>query len=366
MNSNPKVLHVIQRDTHVGGAPKVAVELAKAQRELGMHVSCLFLYGDTGFLSKDCEPAHRFCRYSGSREMLLNPRVYLDAVDEIAPNILHHHDMLPLPRLLQPFLKSTPHCVTHAHVDAGIRSFGFRTMIANQILKRTTDFWIMVSAASEATWLDEGVPKSRSQVIPNGVALKDIAGSAAPSRSDSDGKTILGLLGRLNIEHKGIDSFLEILSKLPDNYIGLIGGAGEDKKMIENLIEQLDLEGRVNMVGPVEDPAKFYSSIDILLFTSRFETFGLVPLEATVSGTPVISLATTGGARDLMSKYATLYIDSRSADKSAEAIRNFDVQDEWVKSKVKLAGSEIEANLSWDNAAMSTQEIYQKLMRGRV
>jgi glycosyltransferase involved in cell wall biosynthesis len=109
---------------------------------------------------------------------------------------------------------------------------------------------------------------------------------------------IILFLGRLE-RRKGVDLLLaaanEILSC--DRHAHLVL-AGKDTEGWSNSIQgfEKDISERVHFVGEVEDGTreKLLNAAYCVVFPSRYESFGLVPLEAFVHGTPVV--ATNAGA----------------------------------------------------------------------
>jgi len=73
-----------------------------------------------------------------------------------------------------------------------------------------------------------------------------------------------------------------------------IAGYGPESERLQSLARNLGLESVVEFHGVVEDMASFYKRIDCLLHTPLSEAFGLVALEATAHGCPVIVAAVDG------------------------------------------------------------------------
>lgn len=364
MRDDVRVLHVAQRDTRLGGAPKVAIELAKAQAALGYDARVLFLYGDEGPAPTDLGKKAVYCRYANSGDLIRNPGRLRNVIRQLNPEILHHHDMLLFPRLVMFFDrgKSFQKVVTHAHIDAGIRSFGVRTLITNMIIKKTTDHWIAVSEPSRETWLEFGVREENVTTIDNGVAIE--SQSAGALKQQQEGSNIdvqVGFLGRLNIHHKGIDTFLDVLAYLPDNFSALVAGAGEDEVSIRSLIEAKGLADRVTLCGQVITP-DFLAKIDLLLFTSRFETFGLVPLEAVACRVPVFAMKADGGANELLAEFATHYQEDRDAASMAGSLRSYFEKQEQDLEALESRSLEVLGRFSWFNSARSVAHVYAKVL----
>lgn len=114
-------------------------------------------------------------------------------------------------------------------------------------------------------------------------------------------KKILVTIGRL-VERKGVAWFTaDVVPKLSNNIIYIIAGRGPEQEKISRLIKDLRLENKVYFVGGVskENLAILYNSADIFVMPNiatqnNAEGFGLVALEASSCGTPVIASSVEG------------------------------------------------------------------------
>ena len=129
-------------------------------------------------------------------------------------------------------------------------------------------------------------------VITPGVSQEYFDGKTQEIQEMKEVKSIL-FVGEL-IKRKGIYELLEIFSDISSRFedakLYIIGG-GELKELIEKKALELDLKGRIKLVGLVEHdqmPA-YYRSATLMIHPSHEETFGMVVLEAMASGLPVIA-----------------------------------------------------------------------------
>jgi glycosyltransferase involved in cell wall biosynthesis len=76
---------------------------------------------------------------------------------------------------------------------------------------------------------------------------------------------------------------------------------------LEKLIARHQLTKRVRLLGRRDDVAPFIASLDLLVSTSRTESFGMVLAEAAACGVPVVATATEG-AREIVADGATGWI----------------------------------------------------------
>jgi len=107
----------------------------------------------------------------------------------------------------------------------------------------------------------------------------------------SDFDLVLGHVGKIYEakNHKFLIQLFHELSKNEKNVKLLIVGDGILRSEIEDEIDKYNLNDRVIITGMQNETAPFYSAIDLFLFPSIFEGFGLAILEAQASGLNVLA-----------------------------------------------------------------------------
>ncbi|MBQ4915651.1 glycosyltransferase family 4 protein [Maribacter sp. MMG018] len=116
-------------------------------------------------------------------------------------------------------------------------------------------------------------------------------------------KLIIGFVGRIS-EMKGTDILMEAIGKyLPGPlkekiHIVLVGDyLNKDKEQwLENMLQENQLQDMVTVLS-FQDPKPFYQLFDVFVLPSRSDTFGLVAVEAMMSGCCTIR-ANSNGAYD--------------------------------------------------------------------
>lgn len=146
---------------------------------------------------------------------------------------------------------------------------------------------ITVSKASKKE-LEENTFLKNISVINNGVDILkkyerySMFNHNSLKSTNFKNKIIIGMIGPLD-SHKGHNFILKIISKLDINkYIFIIVGKGDEKKSIENLINQLNLNENVFLTGYIDKHQfSIIENFDIILFPTRdFEGFGYSIAEA--------------------------------------------------------------------------------------
>lgn len=109
-------------------------------------------------------------------------------------------------------------------------------------------------------------------------------------------------VGRLN-EQKGFDMLIEAFSLIADQcpewHVDIFG-SGEDEQKLVNSIHQYHLEGRINIFPPTSSIYDEYQKSEFYVFSSRYEGFGLVLIEAMSCGIPCISFRCKYGPEEII------------------------------------------------------------------
>lgn len=166
-----------------------------------------------------------------------------------------------------------------------IRSFPYRTIewIAAQLGTE-------VAAVSGFTASKLGAARRRSgkiRVIPCGVDVGHIKAVTASEPRESHAIIFVGRL----IPEKRVEILISALSYLDREIRLRIVGDGTDRKRLEYLSRDLDLESRVQFLGRLdsaEDVWKEIARARVAVQPSAREGFGMFPLEALACGTPVV------------------------------------------------------------------------------
>lgn len=130
-------------------------------------------------------------------------------------------------------------------------------------------------------------------------------------------------VGRLDGQ-KGFDLLIKawekVNKKLPEWKLNIFGD-GIDKKNLDSLILDLNLNNSVMLKGISEKINNEYFKSSLYVMSSRYEGFGLVLVEAMNCGLPVISFACPSGPSDIIKDGANGYlVENGNIDKLAETI----------------------------------------------
>jgi len=187
--------------------------------------------------------------------------------------------------------------------------FWMRSLVSH--LKQLDKF-IVLTEEDKASWTE----LSNVEVIPDPLAF-DIA-EVSPMKA----KRVIAV-GRY-VYQKGFDLLLQAWAKIekhfPDWELAIYGMG--DRSPYENLARQLGVDmNRCHLNGSTQNIRKEYLESSLFVFSSRFEGFGMVLIEAMACGLPVVSFDCPCGPKDIVSHDEDgLLVPSGDIDKLANAM----------------------------------------------
>lgn len=175
--------------------------------------------------------------------------------------------------------------------------------------------------------------------VNNVVVIPDIIDIKNKEYSQLTNKTAI-FVGRF-IYQKGLERMLEawkiVVNERKDWTLKLVG-EGELKNELKEQCQKLGIETNVMFVPATKDIAKEYINSSVFLFTSRFEGFGLVLVEAMQCGVPCISFDCPYGPSDIIDSGINGYlIEDGDIERFAQAVLKLINDDELRKKMGKEA-----------------------------
>lgn len=141
-----------------------------------------------------------------------------------------------------------------------------------------------------------------------------------------DDALVLGYVGRL-VPRKGIAELVEAWASLREDYpnlhLVLVGPEEEDQPLSEQVREVSNSDSRIISVGAVDDPAPYFSIMDIFTLPAHWEGFGNVLVEAAAMGKPVVSTTGTGTRDAVKDGYNGLLVPIKDSAALDQAIRRY-------------------------------------------
>lgn len=202
--------------------------------------------------------------------------------------------------------------------------------------------------------IDAGQSEEHSFVVDNAIALDDVKVNLAAIDLTQKQKITLGVIGRFDAA-KGFEhavNAVSILNQSADKkFILNIAGGGKEEKNLRHLVKKLELENSVNFLGWVKDKKQFFAEIDILIFPSNNETFGLVVIEGMKYHKPIISSNADGPSEILRNEVDGLIFNVRQKEKDK-------IADEIAQKVLRLVSEKDLANKLVENSFKRLCEKY--------
>src|SRR5581483_7576294 len=163
---------------------------------------------------------------------------------------------------------------------------------------------------------------------------------------------------------KGVDTLLNAYSKIAadvSEHLVIVGKRGWYFETLFAQVNQFKLQERVHFADYVSDqdlPA-VYNLATAFVFPSRYEGFGLTPLEALACGTLVIS-SNAASLPEVIGD-AGILLKPNDVNGFAEAMRSF-ASNEARRTEYNARGILRAKLFSWQRAAVEMETVYQKAL----
>lgn len=240
---------------------------------------------------------------------------------------------------------------------------------------------ILASCSVEANQIAElyGADPARIHVVAPGVDHA-FFGPGSPSqarralRFPSD-EPLIVFVGRIQ-PLKGADLAVRTLAELNSDgsryRLAIIGGPSGRHGMdayngLQSLARQLGVLHQISFVDPQphELLSTYYRAADVCMVPSRSESFGLVALEASACGTPVVASA-VGGLTTLVDHGKTGFlVHDSSASTYAAYVRRI-VSDPLLAEHFAISSVRRARSYTWRSAAAVLRELHNELISDRL
>ena len=173
-----------------------------------------------------------------------------------------------------------------------------------------------------------GIVARDFDVAPEKISVALPGTEPAPRARGSGGPTPRLIAVGSVIPRKAYDVLVTALSHLRHlpwtlEIAGALTHAPDTVIQVQNLIQELQLENRIHLLGPLapDELDAAFDRADLFVMSSLFEGYGMVIAEAMARGLPIV--ATTGGAAaDTLDDRAGLKVPPNSIQALAEAIQD--------------------------------------------
>ena len=300
--SSLSIVHVLS-SFGMGGLERVALDLARGQRDLGHDVVTVSLAAEgEGPLAAEFRGvglpietvAVKPAGFDASVPMKLGKLFRRHNVD-----VVHTHNPQPL---VMSALPARGLRAALIHTKHGVNPDTQRRLMMRRVAARFANRFVAVSEATAKTAREQReCPDSKLMVIPNGI---DTERFSAERRGRRETRAQLGLadddffvltVGRLWPEkgHEYLIRSLQPMLSKPGTVLA-IAGDGPERENLEHFVADLDLDDRVRLLGNRRDVPELVAAADVFVLSSVREGLPLVIPEAMAGGLPVVSTSVGG------------------------------------------------------------------------
>lgn len=194
--------------------------------------------------------------------------------------------------------------------------------------------------------------RARLRHVPHGFDQKSTTLSRDAARRLFDlpaNSILLGSVARLHAG-KRLDAAIRLLIDQPRWHLAL-AGQGPQQTGLKHLAEQLGVTSRVHFTGEIapERIGAFLAGLDVFVFPSEAETFGLAAVEAANAGIPCVvnDLAVLREVLSHQGRPAALFVDASDHAKLAAAVTRM-LDDQALRETLRQNGLGLRARYSVD------------------
>ncbi|MGE5607226.1 MAG: glycosyltransferase family 4 protein, partial [Bacteroidota bacterium] len=198
------------------------------------------------------------------------------------------------------------HLVFTRHLLNPIRS----TFFHKWLFKKVDKVIAVSNAVKESLLIQNLLSPERIITIYNGIDVNlfasALSGTIRKELGFDKNLKLIGIIGQI-APHKGSDLFIAsavlVSKQYPNTRFLLVGNDFQNGKYIEEL-RQISLNSgigdKVFFLGQRTDVPEIMKDLDIFVLASKYESFGLVLVEAMAAGVPVVSTIAGGAVKEII------------------------------------------------------------------
>lgn len=279
----------------------------------------------------------------------------------VSPDLTHALHF-PTPRPVRHPLVVTIQDLTPLVVD-GVMPSPLRRAVYRHSVRRAVDAAdrILTPSAYSATDVVRFFPHAAGKIVPVLLAADDFTSGAVGTLPGWLAGTRFVLSMGNTKPHKDLGTLLRAFSMLDEPDLSLVLAGSDPGGFVSSVLGDDPAAARVRFTGRIDDDMlrALYAGATALAFPSRYEGFGLPPLEAMSFGTPVV----TSKAASLPEVVgdAALLVEPGDAAGLAGALRRV-VGDAAEAQRLAAAGRARAATFSWRETAEATAAVYRDVL----
>ncbi len=138
--------------------------------------------------------------------------------------------------------------------------------------------------------------------------------------------------------------------------------SGNNRRELEDLIEQFDLKSKIELAGWTDDVRPFLQKFDLFVSTARAEAFGLVIVEAMLGGLPIVATRSEGATEIIEDGASGVLVPNEDAEFLAKAILELFENKNERERLSKNGRQRVEEHFSLERMVAKTEEFYRRVL----
>ncbi|NHN60558.1 MULTISPECIES: glycosyltransferase family 4 protein [Halorussus] len=223
---------------------------------------------------------------------------------------------------------------------------------AREFLSRS--YLTVANSRNTARELEETFGYEADGIVTPGVDTTAFAPGREPA-FETDGPAVL-FVGRM-VENKGVYDLLDALARSSEGLSLHLVGRGQAER-VRRRADELGVGDSVTLHGVVDhaDLPRYYAACDFLCNPSRYESFGMVNLEAMACGRPVVSTDVNGTTEYFTHGETGLRVPPRDPERLAAALDELAASPE-RRQEFGRASRERATEYSWEASAETLRDL---------
>ncbi|MEM7185260.1 MAG: glycosyltransferase [Bacteroidota bacterium] len=209
-----------------------------------------------------------------------------------------------------------------------------------------------------------GASKEKFHLIHNGIDVATFRDAAPAPRTEFDipqpDKIVIQVSSFT--EQKDQQTLIRAMSKLRTSAQLLLVGTGPLQGSCEQLVRELELDGRVHFLGTRMDVPQLLRMANVVVLSSHFEGLSLSSMEALASGTPFVA-SRVPGLTQVVEGAGVLFSESNEQE-LAQAIDNL-LEDDQHYAAVSKAGQERATHYDLEKMIDKHYNLYRDLCKSQ-
>ena len=248
---------------------------------------------------------------------------------------------------------------------------GFRYLFAKLVASNLEKYSLLkisdvIICSPQIEELLMGKNRFNLNIIPNGVEIPKVSENDDLYDLKHPAILFMGVLEKI----KGLDILIKAVHLIKQSKLNFhlyVAGDGPEKANYQKLVKKLDLEKNVSFVGYISNNTKkcFYKSIDIFVLPSRYESFGIVLLEAMSFKKPVIASDIGGIPSIIKHKENGLLFESENTKDLADNLTLL-MKNTSLREKISLEGFKTSKSYNWETIARNTMKLYKEVFKASI